>query len=52
MSKNRINIIRWTLTFAITILLGLSSFETESRAFGISAPSLYLLDLSNHFLHL
>jgi hypothetical protein len=42
--------IRWFVTFALTILLGLSSLETECRAFGLNAPSIYLLDISTRWM--
>ncbi|MGE3263516.1 MAG: hypothetical protein AB7K68_17185 [Bacteriovoracia bacterium] len=50
MNKTKLRKIRWTLTLTLTILLGLSSVETESLAFGLSAPSIYLLDLSNRYM--
>lgn len=46
----KVSKVRWFITFALTVLLGLSSVENESRAFGLNAPSIYLLDLSTRWM--
>ncbi|MGZ3695915.1 MAG: hypothetical protein ACXWQO_17630 [Bdellovibrionota bacterium] len=50
MTKSKIRKIRWALTLSIAVFLGLSSVQTEAWAFGLSAPSIYLLNLSSRFM--